>query len=190
MGVRRKRADCRVIGLLAVLVVIPSLHGEAETRKFGGEDGKPKAHGEHSLSEVRIFGDLGKSFRLPGTREKKLWWDRMARGEVGRDRFLILCALKDGNYKRLGDIRDYVEFRMRETFPAVEMEDLLTLMAGSMLSWSDNRSSKKLRSGEGWLERDPKGTPIGIDSRWRIAPSVLPLLYFLLAGCAEDNRCE
>ena len=176
--------------LLVILVVIPSLDGEAGTRKFDGRDGNPKTHGESSLSEIRIFGDLGKSFRMPGTWQKKLWWERMAHGEVGRERFLILCALKDGEYKKLADIRDYVEFRMRETFPAGEPEDLLILMAGSMLSWADFLTEKKLKSGERWLERSHEGTPIGLDSQWRIAPSVLPLLYFLLAGCPEDDRCK
>ena len=190
MDLRRKIAYRKFVGLLAVLVVFPILDGEAETRRFNSSDGKLHVPGEHSVGAIEIFGDLGKSFRLPGNPEKKLWWERLARGEVGRDRFLILCALRDGKYKRLADIRDYVEFRIRETFPAMELEGLLIHMAGRMFSWEDNRSAKKMRSGEGWLQRNSEATPIGIDSQWRIAPNVLPLLHFLLATCVEDDRCQ
>ena len=114
----------------------------------------------------------------------------MIRGEVGNDRFLILCALKDENWKRLGDIGDYVEFQTRDIYGSIRLHKMLVLMAGRPNVLQPNRHPKQLKFGEGWLEKKRATDPSGISSDWRIAPSVLPLLSLLLMGCSEDNRCE
>ena len=67
---------------------------------------------------------------------------------------------------------------------------MLVLMAGRPNVWYKPRNPENLKVGEGWLEKNREADFTGIDSEWRIAPSVLPLLYFLLMGCPEDNRCE
>ena len=132
---------------------------------------------------------MGKIFRPPDREKNKIWWERMVRGEVGRDRFLILCALKDGNWKKLVDIRDFVEFQTREFYSGGKLQDLLFLMAGRQRVYFPS-GSWRLNSGEGWLERNLHATYSGNDSEWRVEPSVLPLLYFLLMNCPEENRCR
>ena len=84
----------------------------AKTQKPKGNSNNEFIPAERPLDAESIFDDFGRSPRLPDSEEKKLWWERMIRGNVGKDRFLILCALKDGNWKRLGDIRDFVEFQI------------------------------------------------------------------------------
>ena len=112
----------------------------------------------------------------------------MVRGQVGKDRFLILCALKDANWNTMGDIRDYVEFQTGEIYGAKKLYRMLMLMAGIPSIRSVGPRPDTARTGEGWLERKPGGIT-SPDSLWRIEPSVHPLLYFLLMGCPEDNRC-
>ena len=127
----------------------------------------------------------------PDTDEKKLWWERMARGQVGKDRFLVLCALKDGEWKKMGDIQTFVEYSMGKIYSSSKMDHLLSLMAVRSKARNYPRGSKGSVSseGEGWLEKDFQGELSGISARWRIEPSVLPLLYLLLMGCPEENRC-
>ena len=145
--------------------------------------------GERPFDEVNIFGNLGRIFRLPDTEENKIWWERMVRGQVGQDRFLILCALKDGNWKKLSDIRNFIEFQTREINPGDQLHKLLLLMAGRKRAYTPS-GAWRLNAGEGWLERNLQANYSGNDSEWCIEPSVLPLLYFLLMGCPEENRCE
>ena len=181
----------RLLGVLvAILLVFRSPDSVAGKRKIESGDGKVDVGGERPFDAVNIFGDLGRSVRLPDTDENKLWWERMARGEVGRDRFLILCALKDGNWTKLRDIRNFVEFQTRELYSAPKLHKMLVLMAGRPNVWYKPRNPENLKVGEGWLEKNREADFTGIDSEWRIAPSVLPLLFFLLMGCPEDNRCE
>ena len=144
---------------------------------------------ERPFDAVNIFGDFGRSARLPGADQNKVWWERMVRGDVGKDRFLILCALKDGNWKRLGDIRDFVEFQIGYIYPIERLEAMIHLMSEV---YRIRLPGGKLQrtAGEGWLEKNLDAAFSGIDSKWRIEPSVLPLLYFLLMGCAEENRCK
>ena len=87
--------------------------------------------GERPLDAVNIFGDLGRSVRLPNTDEKKVWLERLIRGEVGRDRFLILCALRHGNWRELGERHNYVEFQMGEIYGTKNMYRMLALMASN-----------------------------------------------------------
>ncbi len=175
---------------IVILLALPSADGDA--RKPKGDGGKIDVSGERPFDAVNIFGDFGRNFRLLNTEENKLWWERMVRGEVGKDRFLILCALKNGNWKNLGDIRTYIEFKIQGTYSANSVQTMLVLMASRSKIKYPRRGpiNRKGKIGEGWLERDPRGGPLGIDSEWRIEPSVYPLLYFLLMGCPEDDRCE
>ena len=168
----------------------PVFETEAGQRKFGSSNAKTNVSAERPFDAVNIFGELGRSLRLQNTDETKLWWERMVRGEVGKERFLILCALKDGNWKTMADIRNYVEFQMRETYAGVKMYEMLTLMALTPKNWHPISNQKMLKVGEGWLEKNREADPRGIYSKWRIEPSVLPLLYFLLMGCPEENRCR
>ena len=172
----------------ATLIACPNADGDTNDLEGRGE--KISVGGERPFDAMNIFGDLGRSIELPDTEENKIWWERMARGEVGRDRFLILCALKDGNWKALGDVRDYVEFQMRKTFPAIKMQEILVIMAGRSAGSSSGRPLKRSQTGEGWLDKNREVISWGIESEWRIAPSVLPLLYFLLMGCPDDDRCR
>ena len=176
--------------LVVTFLAFPSVSGDAGKRKFENADNGPNVPGERPFDAVNIFGDLRNLERLPDTEENKLWWERMVRGEVGRDRFLILCALKSGNWRKLGEIRDYVEFQIRESYSLVKFHKMLVLMSGRPNFPYANRTTKKLKTGEGWLEKNREADFGGLDSQWRIAPSVLPLLYFLLMGCPEDARCN
>ncbi len=145
---------------------------------------------ERPFDAAKIFGDFGSSIELPESEENLLWWERMLRGKVGRDRYLVLCALSDGNWKALGDIRDYVEFQMRKTFSADKAQAILILMSGGPNDLKSNHYPKRQQYGEGWLERNREANPSGLEAQWRIEPSVLPLLYLLLMNCPQDNRCE
>ena len=178
-------------GFILILVLAVISHGAMAADGKSVDDADAIfVPAERPFDAVNIFGDLGRSTRLSNTLENKVWWERTIRGEVGKDRFLILCALKDGNWKRLGDIRDYIEFQLRETYSAVMVQEMLVLMAGRLIVTHPHHASSKLKYGEGWLEKNRKAMSWGIDSEWRIEPSVYPLLYFLLMGCPEDNRCE
>ena len=108
---------------------------------------------------------------------------------MGKDRFLILCALKDGNWNSLGDIRTSVEFQSRESYPTDRLQKMLVLMSMLPSDRHPYRHRKDLPAGEGWLEKNPEASLNGITTEWRIAPSVLPLLYFLLMSCQNDDRC-
>ena len=101
---------------------------------------------------------------------------------------VLYYIIPDGDWKRMGDIRDYVEFQTGEIYGSKKLYRMLMLMAGIPNIRSVGRHPDTARTGEGWLERKP-GEPWGVDSHWRIEPSVYPLLYFLLMGCPEDNRC-
>ena len=174
-----------------ILFAFTNFEGLAKNGKEQSDDGNIFVGGEPPFDAVNIFGDLGRSIKLPNTDENIIWWERMIRGEVGRDRFLVLCALKDGNWKRMGDIRDYIEFQMRDTYGMTILHELLLLMAGKPFKHTSHFSEGNHGNmGEGWLERSHEADPNGIASEWRIAPSVHPLLYFLLMGCPEDNRCQ
>ena len=177
-------------GLPWVLVVIflAAPGSGAGQGKHGSGDGGIDVPAERPFDAVNMFGDFGRPLRLPNTDENILWWERMLRGQVGKDRFLVLCALKDGDWKRMGDIRDYVEFQKGEIYAAKKLHRMLVLMAGRPSASSVGRNPDTARTGEGWLERKPRGIT-SPDSLWRIEPSVHPLLYFLLMGCPEDNRC-
>ena len=176
--------------LAGILLAVPNAGGKATEHSPTGNDEEITVPGERPFDAVNIFGDLGKSFQLPDNHENKLWWERMVRGGVGRDRFLILCALRDGHWRNLGDIRDYVEFQMRESYTWKKLHSMLVLMAGRPNFWYVNRSTKTFKTGEGWLEKNQQADFGGLGSQWRIAPSVLPLLYFLLMGCPTDDRCR
>ena len=174
--------------LSAILMAYPSLADEAGKPKDSNRDNDTNVPGERPFDAVNIFGDWGKIFRLPNTGEKKIWWERMVRGEVGRDRFLILCAMKDGNWTKFGDIRDFVEFQMREIYTGTKLQEMLSLMAGRQRVYS--HGAWRLSDGEGWLERNLDANYSGNDSEWRIEPSAYPLLYFLLMSCPEEDRCH
>ncbi len=154
------------------------------------DDGNVNVGAERPFDAVNIFGDFGRKSQLPNADENKIWWERMVRGEVGRDRFLILCALKYGNWKNLGDIRDYIEFKIEETYAFKNLHRLLVLMAGKRMYTPRGGKGFQDDVGEGWLEKNRHAGSVGIESEWRIEPSVYPLLYFLLMGCPEDARCE
>ena len=177
---------------VATLLALPSFGGEAKKPKSEGDGGHINVPGERPFDEVNIFGDLGTIFRLPNTEENKIWWERIIRGEVGKDRFLILCALKDGNWKSLGDIRTYLDFKFPGAYSVVKLRDMLVLMAGRLRVKYTLRDPKSQQGkvGEGWLEKNRQAEWSGIESEWRIEPSVYPLLYFLLMSCPEDDRCE
>ena len=174
--------------LVVILLAVPGTVSGSGHEKQKGGDGGIDVPAERPFDAVNLFGDFGRSLRLPNTDEKMLWWERMVRGQVGKDRFLILCALKDGDWKRMGDIGDYVEFQKGEIYAAKKLHRMLVLMAGRPSASSVGRNPDTARTGEGWLERKPGGIT-SPDSPWRIEPSVYPLLYFLLMGCPEDNRC-
>ena len=178
-----------LLGVVGALIVLPTVSGDAGKRKTQSGKEEINVPAERPFDAVSIFGDLGRSIQLPGLVENKVWWERMARGEVGRDRFLVLCALKDGNWKRLGDIRDFVEFQIGKIYPADDLQTLLFLMSGRQRVPSSSGKWKR-SAGEGWLERNRETSFAGIDSQWRIEPSVFPLLYFLLMGCPEEDRCR
>ena len=175
---------------ITVLVGLCVAEGEAKEPTLEGDGENINVGGERPFDEVNIFGDFGKSVQLPDEPENKIWWERMVRGEVGKDRFLILCALKGGDWKRLVDIRDYVEFQIRENYGARNMHKMLVLMAGKPNLAYTPSHPERVKVGEGWLEKNVETDFGGIESEWRIAPSVLPLIYFLLMGCPVDDRCK
>ena len=163
----------------------------AESQSADGEDGVD-VRAERPFDAVNIFGTLRRLASIPDTDENKLWWERMVRGEVGKERFLILCSLKDGDWKSLIDIRTYLEFQLQQGYSAKKLYRMLVLMAGKPYQQAIRRNSvsPRWKAGEGWLEKNPGGEFTGVNTTWRIAPSVLPLLYFLLMSCSEENRCE
>ena len=115
--------------LVVILLAVPGTVSGSGQGKHGFSDGGIDVPAERPFDAVNMFGDFGRSLRLPNTGEKMLWWERMVRGQVGKDRFLILCALKDGDWKRLGDIRDYVEFQIGEIYATKKLQRMLMLMA-------------------------------------------------------------
>ncbi len=179
---------------VAALVALPSIDGEAKKRKFEQRDGKLNIGAERPFDAVNMFGDFGGELRLPNTEENKfkIWWERMIRGEVGKDRFLILCALKGGNWKSMDDIRNYLEFKSQKIYPLKKLRNMLPLMAGTprLKHASRHRPSQLDTIGEGWLEKNHQAEISGISTEWRIEPSVYPLLYFLLMSCPEDDSCK
>ena len=187
------RCVCKPYRLLWVIQILLfaflSHEVSAKGQNSEGNSDSEFVSAERPFDAVSIFGDFGKSARLPGTNENKVWWERMVRGEVGKDRFLILCALKDGNWKRLGDIRDFVEFQIGNIYPVDKLEAMINLMSEGHRTHLPDGKWERI-AGEGWLEKNSDGTFSGINSKWRIEPSVLPLLYFLLMGCTEENRCR
>ena len=144
------------------------------------------AEDERNTGAENPLRDIGKEIGLPYKMKKKNWWERMVQGQVGKDRFLILCALKDGNWKKLQEIRDYIEFQIRRNYTPITLRELLVLMAGKPPVHSRRRIQD---AGEGWLEKNPRADGVGIHSEWRINQSVYPYLSILLMGCPEDNRC-
>ena len=116
----------------------------------------------------------------------------MVRGEVGKVRFAILCALKNGNWTIFNDLRTYVEFISQRNFHSATLRELLVLMAGVPGKKHTPRdpSSQRGKPGEGWLEKKNGTEYSTIRTQWRIEPSVYPLLYFLLMSCPDENRCE
>ena len=180
----------RPAALLATILV--GLTGASVDAKEPKPEGRERFNfgTERPLDAAKIFGDFGSSIELPEFEENLVWWERMLRGNVGKDRYLILCALSDGNWKALGDIRDYIEFQMRKTYSATKAQAMLILMSGGPNDLKSNHYPKRQQYGEGWLERNRKANPTGLEAEWRIEPSVLPLLYVLLMNCPQDNRCE
>ena len=74
------------------------------------------------------------------------------RGEVGKDRFLILCALKDGR-KSLRDILShFIEFKMRDNYPVDDLQAMLLL--GRPTEGLEEKRHLEAECGEGWLERN------------------------------------
>ena len=178
--------------LIAVLLAVPSFGGHADERKSEGGSNEINVPAERPFDAVNIFGDLGKIFRLPNTEENKVWWERLVRGEVGKDRFLILCALKDGNWKFLSDIRDFLDVQMPGVYSMLRLNKMLVLMGGRPAIKHTSRDPKSSwgKTGEGWLEKNRVAEYRGLHSKWRIEPSVYPLLHFLLMGCPVDDSCQ
>ena len=176
--------------MLFVILLSPPVTGGSAEELVSEGAGRFNFGAERPLDAVNVFGDFGSSIQLPDMQESLSWWERMLRGKVGRDRSLVLCALSDGNWKMLGDIRDFVEFRTRKTYSADKMREMLILMSGGPNDLKSNRYPKRQIIGEGWLERNREANPTGLEAEWRIEPSVLPLLYLLLMNCPQDNRCE
>ena len=181
------------LGVVAIFLAFSMVADAAKKKKSEINDAEIFVAGERPFDAVNIFGDFGKSVRLSNTEENKIWWERMVRGEVGRERFLILCALRDGDWKSFDEIRDYVEFQLGEIYGAGNMHKMLVLMAGIPGSFPNSLASRRIfggiTSGEGWLEKRRGTDPARNQSVWRIEMNVFPLLYFLLMTCPEDNRC-
>ena len=175
---------------IAMLIALPCADSDANEPKSGDGAGRFNFGADGPFDKVNIFGDFGRSLQLPESEENRLWWERMLRGEVGKDRYLVLCALSNGNWKALGDIRDYVEFQERKTNSAAKLQAMLILMSGGPNDLKLNRYPNRQKFAEGWLERNRKANPTGLDAEWRIEPSILPLLYLLLRDCPVDDRCE
>ncbi len=178
--------------VITILLAVPNLGVAASEGKPAGKNGEINVPAERPFDAVNIFGDLGTIFRPPNTEENKVWWERLLRGEVGRDRFLILCALKNGNWNTLGDIRNFLDVHMSGIYSANRLNNMLTLMDGRPAIKHTSRDPKSNwgKTGEGWLEKNREAEYRGVNSKWRIEPSVFPLLYFLLMGCPVEDRCE
>ena len=187
---RSRNPKHRPTGFILILFLVVFSHGAFATDGKSDDDSEIFVPAERPFDAVNIFGDFGRSIRPSNTLESKIWWERIIRGEVGKDRFLILCALKDGNWKRLGDIRDYIEFQIRTTYSATNLQDMLVLMVGRLNMENSQFAAARPKVREGWLERNHNALSTGIESQWRIDPGVYPLLYFLLMSCPEENRCE
>ena len=92
----------------------------------------------------------------------------------------------------MGDIRNYLDYKLPGVYSLAKLRKMLVIMAGKPRIKHTPRDpkSKRGKTGEGWLEKKRDAEYGGVNSKWRIEPSVYPLLYFLLMGCPEDNRCE
>ena len=79
---------------VTILLALPSFDGEAKKRKVGSDNGNVNIGAERPFDAVNIFSDFGRDLGSANTEENelKLWWERMIGGEVGKDRFLILCG--------------------------------------------------------------------------------------------------
>jgi hypothetical protein len=176
-----------IVTTILTLFIVDSA---AKQPRYQGAQRRVLAPGARPFDSVNIFDDWGKSTQLPNTFQNKLWWERMIRGEVGKDRFLILCALKNGTWKKLVNIRNFVEFGMRKSYAVPKLERLLALMQGRPNAPHGNKYVRKPQSGEGWLEKNQDASNEGLETEWRITPSVYPLLYFLLMACPVENQCR
>ena len=132
----------------------------------------------------------GKRFKDLG--EKKFWYERMIRGEVGKHRFYILCALKDGEWTRLDDVRNYIDFKstVPGTYSTASLMQMFEFMRAQRVPKTPYYKPKLKTDGEGWLQKSRDTEPYGVNTKWRIHPDVLRFLYLLLLGCPEDNKCE
>ena len=179
--------------LIALVVNLVAISGASSGEKSPNPekgDGRINFGAERPYDATKFFGDFGTSLQLPESLENSLWWERMLRGEVGREHYLVLCAMNDGNWKLLGDVRDFVEFQTRKSYPVGKLQEMLVRMAGGPDDLRSSRFLKMPKFGEGWLEKNHNASFEGIGTKWRIAPSVLPLLYLLLMRCPDDNRCN
>ena len=109
--------------VIAVLLGLYFTEGEAQIATPEREGENINIGGERPFDELNIIGDFGKSIQMSDAQVKKSWWECMVRGEVGKDRFLILCALRDGNWKKLGDIRDFIEFQDHRNLRAPKLQE-------------------------------------------------------------------
>jgi hypothetical protein len=129
---------------------------------------------------------------LKNIEKRKIWWERMVRGEVGKHRFYILCSMKDGEWKRLDDVRNYIDFK--STIPGVyttaSLMTVFELMRAQRVPKTPYYKPKLKTEGEGWIQKSRDTEPYGVNTKWRIHPDVLPFLYLLLLSCPEDNSCE
>ena len=180
------------IWVVFILTEFPSTNTSAEEIKPELENEIAITTEEQTSRGNSVFGELDRIFSLPNTDENKAWWKRMMLGQVGKNRFHVLCALKDGNWHSLGDIRNYLDYQLPGTFTMYRLHKMLVLMAGQPAvrhTPSDPKSSRG-KPGEGWLEKNPSAAWAGLDSMWRIDPKVMPLLNLLLTGCPENSTCE
>ena len=74
--------------LIATLLFFVNSPSAVAGKKIEDEHQEVNIPGERPFDGVNIFGDLRRMEELSDTHQNKLWWERMARGEVGRDRFL------------------------------------------------------------------------------------------------------
>ena len=80
-------------GFILMLLFAVFSHGAFATDEESDDESEIFVPAERPFDAVNIFGDLGRSIRPSNTLETKIWWERMVRGEVGWERFNILCAL-------------------------------------------------------------------------------------------------